>query len=93
MSTPQFQHDCDHCHFLGHHEGHDLYVCQSAHPTVIARYGDDGSEYLSGLPAVGHEPLLTEAARLAVAAGLLDPNLKTGSVERLTVAQVLERTQ
>jgi hypothetical protein len=51
---PRFHHDCDRCTFLGHHDTNegpfDLYHCtQTYFPTVIARYGDKGPEYASGL--------------------------------------------
>jgi len=47
--TPRFTHDCDGCKFLGQDEAHDFYFCPSSMPTVIARYGNDGPEYTSGL--------------------------------------------
>jgi len=47
---PKFKHDCSACTFLGHFNENDLYHCtQSVSPTVIARYGDNGSAYSSGL--------------------------------------------
>jgi len=46
---PLFTHDCDSCQFLGTHKGlHDLYYCPGE-PTVVARYGNDGPDYKSGL--------------------------------------------
>lgn len=50
-APPRFQHDCDNCIYLGQHEEYDLYYCTQGGdwPTVIARYGDEGSEYTSGL--------------------------------------------
>lgn len=52
--TPKFKHDCDTCRFLGHHYGYDVYVCEgqlsaSLGPSIIARYGDEGLEYASGI--------------------------------------------
>jgi hypothetical protein len=48
--NPLYVHDCTHCTFLGRHEGYDLYHCmKSGHPTVIARHGNSGEEYLSGM--------------------------------------------
>lgn len=53
---PQFQHDCDKCQFLGRYEcrdyydeweRYDLYQCEGK--TVIARFGDDGPDFSSGL--------------------------------------------
>ena len=56
-TKPQYQHDCKRCHFLGPYSDqesateYDLYVCQNlAHPTLttlLARYGDEGSNYAS----------------------------------------------
>lgn len=51
MMAPKFTHDCDRCIFLGQDAEHDFYFCPSPSEmhTVIARYGNDGPEYLSGL--------------------------------------------
>lgn len=66
-----FTHDCDECVYLGpltqgpteigFREGrYDLYVCErNKLPTVVARYGDDGCEYYSGM-GTGY-PMLKEA--------------------------------
>jgi hypothetical protein len=73
MSTPaRFKHDCDRCVPLGQYNGHDLYWCQQGNwgPTVIARFGDDGPEYTSGMAFVGSVPELTAAASRAHVAGL-----------------------
>lgn len=47
----RYEHDCDACIFLGHHEDYDLHICLIPAPlpsfTCIARYGDEGHEYLS----------------------------------------------
>jgi len=72
---PQFKHDCNDYKFLGRHSlndiGYDLYFCpQGRIPTVIARYGDEGYEYHSGLGLP--MPELEEAARRAVAQGYLE---------------------
>lgn len=61
ISKPVYQHDCERCIFLGNmpYSGRwvpegvisvDLYVClQSINgATFIARFGDEGSEYMSG---------------------------------------------
>jgi hypothetical protein len=68
-----FTHDCNKCTFLGNftdyshlNEGaFDLYYCMQfgTIPTVIARYGNEGSEYLSGL-GFSH-PALKEAEKRA----------------------------
>lgn len=55
---PKFTHDCHECFPLGTiqddtHDLYDLYVCAKAGyaktmgPSLIARYGNEGSEYLS----------------------------------------------
>jgi hypothetical protein len=46
---PRFKHDCLNCKFLGFYQNHDLYYCNNVVPTVIARYGDNGPSYLSGM--------------------------------------------
>lgn len=43
--THQYRHDCTKCHFMGILEGHDIYTCKD---TIVARYGDDGPDYISG---------------------------------------------
>lgn len=82
--TPQFQHDCECCHFLGRYldketyQSMDLYAHTSNdNPTVIARTGVDG-DYMSGLPfAYGSIAPLTEARRRAQAAGVLPYHLNS----------------
>jgi hypothetical protein len=64
---PHFEHDCDHCVFLGHYENADLYICPGN--TVLARFSSDGPDYESGFCAIPHYPRLQEAARRAVAKG------------------------
>lgn len=65
VSKPMFKHDCDSCIFLGNYIGgvftdstemdiYDLYYCPGdddnpIHATVIARYGNAGWEYQSGM--------------------------------------------
>lgn len=68
--TPMFTHDCEQCVFLGHYNNHDLYYCghpdvQQGIPTLIARWGNDGPEYSSGMAFVGTIPEITEAYRRA----------------------------
>jgi len=59
----KYKHDCQKCIFLGQYEFkgeiYDLYFCeQDGLPTVIARYGNDGPEYISGLQfANSFEPI------------------------------------
>jgi hypothetical protein len=47
----RYEHDCDNCVFLGQFENADLYVCAHNNiiDTVVARFSDDGPDYLSGL--------------------------------------------
>lgn len=69
----KFIHDCDNCVFLGQYEEYDLYFCNNNNPTVIARYGDNGEDYTSGLsfakPDIS-KPLY-EAKLKAIKMGLL----------------------
>ena len=68
-----FTHDCDCCKFLGTYKKHDLYFCvqDGVLPTLIARYSNDGPDYISGLSFAKVSPLLGEAARRALAKGYL----------------------
>jgi len=74
MST--YKHDCDKCVFLGtltmapQYTPHDLYYCAQSfmpgRPTVIARFGDRGDMYTSGMCfADGVDTALTVAKVLA----------------------------
>ena len=89
MDEPRYKHDCESCVFLGQRDAHDLYFCDCVHPTVLARYSDRGEDYTSGLPLVGIAPPLTEAAKRAVARGLLDQNTKTGNINGRTIAEAI----
>jgi hypothetical protein len=71
MDKPIFQHDCETCTFLGSFQGSDLYCHESDLPTIIARYGDDGPEYISGFSFAARDPRLAEAKRRAVEQGLI----------------------
>jgi hypothetical protein len=72
---PTYEHDCDACFFLGRSVGYmDLYYCDHMDrhmPTIIARYGNDGPEYKSGLPIAitGTDRDLTEGLIRAIDAG------------------------
>lgn len=83
---PKFTHDCGNCIFLGTYKGgvfidstekdlYDLYFCQqSGHPTVIARYGNEGSQYQSGMNFArpdGIQPLYQAKLR-AIKLGLIN---------------------
>lgn len=85
--TPQFVHDCKHCKFLGRFkEGdkvllcagesgdYDLYFCKDGNrnlSSVIARYGDDPSSYISGLHGSQFSPCLAEGVKRAFTKGYL----------------------
>lgn len=69
--VPAFTHDDDeHCVFLGHFQARDLYVHHAGIPTYVARYGNEGEEYMSGAVFVGRDPHITEAHRLATERGI-----------------------
>jgi hypothetical protein len=70
--TPQHQHDCSDCIFLGRYGEEDLYIHLSeVENTVIARFGSDGPAYSSGLCfSYGQTPRLTEARHRAEKLGL-----------------------
>lgn len=79
LMRPFYKHDCEYCTFLGnwteviHTSGgktlrynYDLYHCDSNYPTVIARFGNDGPDYQSGLIGADCVPCLREAKRSAL---------------------------
>jgi hypothetical protein len=48
---PRYEHDCNHCVFLGQYGEYDLYYCPQPMihlPTIVARFGDWGGDYHSG---------------------------------------------
>lgn len=61
MDKPFFTHDCERCQFLGSFQNHDLYFCPGSFPTVIARFGSDGPDYVSGVSFALGNPYLNEA--------------------------------
>ena len=79
--NPRYEHDCAKCVFLGtvertsrgnSAEVFDLYFCDGFIPTIIARYGDDGCEYMSGMCFGYHEELpLWDARERAMERGLV----------------------
>ncbi|MCK9459542.1 MAG: hypothetical protein M0R80_07880 [Proteobacteria bacterium] len=64
-----------------------LYDAYVGCDTVIARFGNEGHEYLSGYPSIGVCPVLTKVAQLAITKGLLDPNRRTGRSGAGTIGQ------
>lgn len=74
MSFPMFSHECAECNFLGQGEvdgtPFDFYFCTvGERPTVIARCGDRGGEYSSGMNVP--MPELERARELAFEQGYL----------------------
>lgn len=75
---PLYTHDCDKCVFLGSYDEKDMYYCpQEGLDTVIARFSDEGSDYISGLPIAVYEmayhvsPPLRVAYLIALDLGLI----------------------
>lgn len=58
--TPQFEHDCQNCQFLGHWYNHDVYLCAGAESdlggSLVCRYGDRPPDYASAPIAVWADP-------------------------------------
>ena len=92
MEKPKFTHDSKCCVFLGHHEGHDLYVCpQNSRPTVIARYSDKVGDYKSGMSIANLDPHLGEAKKRALEQGYLQEDYRaTDFLDALSDAQIEE---
>lgn len=74
-SPAAWTHDCETCVYLDTVDGervHDLYFHPDGRrPTVIARYGNSGWEYHSGMPLASRDPLLALALVLALKRGLI----------------------
>ncbi len=63
--SPLYKHDCSQCEFLGSHrfmeDDYDLYFClRDGFPTLLARWSDDGPDYLSGFSFGEHMALSDE---------------------------------
>jgi len=68
----RYKHDCEKCKPLGQFLEDDLYYCdQGGRPTVIARYGDDGPDYVSGMRLTNMDYRLHVALEMAKAVGLI----------------------
>lgn len=71
----RYSHNCSCCTYLGQWREYDLYFCEHCCivPSVVARWGDDRPDYVSGLDRVTQSvtPHLREAKRRAEAMGLL----------------------
>ncbi len=75
--TPQFAHDLKCCVFLGRYMAEDLYFCeQHGLPTVIARFGNAGPAYRSGLALASVDSALAEAKDRAEELGLIKVSRK-----------------
>jgi hypothetical protein len=67
---PRYRHDCKRCRYLGSFRAHDLYFCNTATahfgiPTVLARYGDEEADYVSGIALCPVDPILVRALVIA----------------------------
>lgn len=78
IGTPHYTHDCDSCEYLGQYDHNDrvfdLYYCPRCDEgSVLARYSNEGSNYLSIMLGVllyagyPHDAPLVEAARRQIA--------------------------
>jgi len=56
QSKRRYEHDCDHCDFLGQYYDYDLYACvrECKMDTIIARKSSELSDYSSGLEFALH---------------------------------------
>ncbi len=100
VTQPQYIHDCGRCIFLGAYRDlsgveYDLYVCKrsfsvSGSGTIIARFGNEGPHYTSGLPFIGQSSPLTAAAKLALAAGHLSMIDKTGAANGWNIGEAIQ---
>jgi hypothetical protein len=93
---PRFAHDCERCTFLGRFDEYDLYFCGSTvsvtGTTVIARWGNDGPEYSSGLELAqaGKCPELIEAMSRAQDRGLL-PKPRVGTEKKQYIRLYIDK--
>lgn len=58
----RYVHDCENCTYLGEFGTFDLYHCDTgtAFPTVIARYGNEGENYKSGMSGLDPELIVAK---------------------------------
>jgi hypothetical protein len=94
LPKPLYTHDCESCLYLGQYEDKDLYYCSGGFTnTVIARYGNDGPEYMSGMIFAinGHNPNLVEAYKRANLLGLDMREYTEAKVTPATFAEVSYR--
>jgi hypothetical protein len=65
----RYTHDCEDCIPLGRHGKYDLYYCKQeamGRPTLIARWGDNGPDYKSGMGFVGYDLEITRAFTILI---------------------------
>jgi len=90
----RFQHDCKHCVPLGQYQENDLYYCdQHGCPTVIARYGNDGPEYTSGMGFAEIDPRLSIALLMAKAMGLVSAVFTPDELQELINELILHLSE
>lgn len=74
---PQYEHDCEKCVYLSDYGDYDLYWCPQdpVGETVLARFGNEGPDYVSCPPSlIRHEMAdhpLPVAVRRAMEMGLI----------------------
>jgi hypothetical protein len=86
--VPKYEHNCKRCVFLGRYmntskgrDGEsDLYYC-AGEPTAIERYGNDGSNYYSGLCFMNANPAIMEAVIRAMKMGLISNKIYETEIE------------
>ena len=69
-----YTHDCDKCISLWSCHKYDLYYCWKSIPTIIARYWNEWSEYISWIAFKDIYPL-NRAYKKAVKSNLISNNL------------------
>ena len=81
---PRYAHDCEACRYLGQFENYDLYYHPGANETIVARFGSEGPDYLSGIGFSVINPAIALGATRAIALGIMDP-MKLGSYQFFNV--------
>jgi hypothetical protein len=84
----RFKHDCDECRYVGSmfsDRRHDLYAQWGEDilsRTVIARYGDEPFEYVSGIGLCHVNPALEKALLLAIEQGVIPEHIQYAAIVR-----------
>lgn len=70
----RYEHDCNNCVPLGQHKECDLYFCKQggSADTIVARFGSEGPDYMSGMIPKGLSEPLDKGRKLAESKGLID---------------------